>query len=158
MRGYGRIRDMAIFSAWQNREVVASVLSEKGKLIDFTFKRIMVDYADALMDRGGEKEAYEEVGCNRYDVANWKDEYPEYIKYLEMRASAKAFANSINLDFVYGILGKAAMGQIELTAPQTGALRLIMQGKGFIAANGAQKRPSGVRATGFDIEEPDEKQ
>ena len=147
------IGDMGIFSAWQNKEVKCSVLSDEGNLREYTFRRIMVDYADALMETGSEEAAYAEVGCNAYDVKNWHGDYGEYMQYLEQRSEAKTFADSISSDFVYGLLGKAALGKVELSAPQIGALRLIMQGKALIAANGAQKKPAGTKFTSFGIED-----
>jgi hypothetical protein len=145
---------MGTFTDWQNGEVTASALDSNAIRIDFKLKRIMVDFANILIDKG-EKEAMKALECNEFDFKNWKKDYPRYSEYLHLRSEARIFSESVNKDFVYMLLGKAAQGLVNLSAPQVGALRLIMQGKGFVAANGAQMKPKG-KASSFSISEKGE--
>jgi len=132
------------FTPWQNKLTLVRVLDRHGKMVDYEFKRIMIDYANALLELGSEKEAREEVGCNEYDMKNWLMSYPTFKDYLAQRAESRLFANSIDKDFITTILGKAALGERELNAAQVSAFKLLMQSAGMIstAGNGRKKEDS----------------
>ena len=133
------------FTPWQNMVIAVKAINAKGKAVDYEFKRIMIDYANAVMDIGSEKEACELVGCNEYDVKNWISGYEGYKEYLISRSAARTFSNGIDKDWCYGLLGRAALGQIELSTAQIAAIKLIMQGEALIstAGNGKQKVNTG---------------
>jgi hypothetical protein len=145
---------MAKFSHYQNRVVSAHIISDDGTMREFQLKRIMIEWVDNLVDGVDEKKYCAAAGINPYDIDNWKKDFPEFRDYITLRLQARAWSNSINSDFAYRILGLAALGKMKLDNTQISALKLIMQGKGTISANGNKtKDKDKAPITSFEIEE-----
>ena len=73
------------FSAAMNRVISSKAVSPKGKAIDYKFRAIMVRYVDLLCLGYTAKEIEEELNINKYDVANWHEEFKEFGEYVDYR-------------------------------------------------------------------------
>lgn len=122
----------------QNKLITVQVVMADGSTSCLNIKRVMMDYVDMVLANKTEEEIKLALNVNAYDVSGWEGQYPTFRNYMQMRVDAKGWANTLNSDFVYGQLGKAATGQMTLNQAQISALKLIMQAKGMINANHKQ--------------------
>lgn len=144
---------MTNFSNWQNSIISVKISGRKGEQLTFTMKRIVYDYACCLLGGHTEDEALKELGATEADAVEWRrtDAFKDF---MAVKNDIREFTSGIDKDFVYNLLGRAALGEIELTAQQIAALNLIMKGKGIIGVYGGSKR-DGAKNTKFELEDQD---
>ena len=145
---------MPKFSLWQNSEVEVKILGKTGLLLTFKLRRIMIEYVDALCDGIPEKEIADGLNISEADILEWKRKYPLFVDYMALRSNAGQFARGLDSNMMYGLLGNAALGTIELSMQQINAIKLIMQAKGIVNANNGAKLPKrGEQVRNFEVDE-----
>ena len=128
-----------------------------GEVRTVELMRIQLDYVDMALDGRTAPDIEKELNVNEFDVQNWNKEYG-FNKYLEYRKSGRAWHNSMNMDFLCELLGKGAMGKIDLSQSQLNSIKMLMQIKGLVGTGATSSGKRAAKIETFTISENDGKE
>ena len=138
------------FTPAQSKLFNVQIILQNGEMRTLEMMKIQLDYVDMVLDGHTLPNIEAQLGVNKHDVDNWNKEY-SFNKYLEFRREGRGWANTLTHDFVCAILGKAAMGKIDLSNSQLNSIKLLMQAQGIIKQTGATRKKEDVSS--FTISE-----